>query len=51
MDWQAVKVTLELAIFTTLILMVLGLPVAYWAATTRRRWLRVVVEAPITLPI
>lgn len=51
MDWQAVKVTLQLAVCTTLILLVLGLPVAYWAATTRNRWLRVIVEASITLPI
>src|SRR5437588_4568061 len=51
MDWTAVKVTLELAVCTTLILVVLGLPVAYWAANTSRRWLRVIVEASITLPI
>jgi molybdate transport system permease protein len=43
-------VTVELAGATTLILFVFGLPVAYWAATTRRWW-RVLVEASIALPI
>jgi molybdate transport system permease protein len=51
MDWVAVRVTVELAISTTLILLVLGLPAGYWIATTRRRWLRVIVEASIALPI
>lgn len=50
MDWLAARVTLELAGCTTLILFVLGLPLAYWAATTRRWW-RVLVEASIALPI
>jgi molybdate transport system permease protein len=50
MDWTAVRVTLELAACTTLILLVIGLPMAYWAATTRRWW-RVIVEASIAVPI
>lgn len=50
MDWTAARVTLELAGCTTLILFVIGLPLAYWAATTRRWW-RVLVEASIALPI
>lgn len=50
MDWTAARVTLELAGATTLILFVVGLPLAYWAATTRRWW-RVLVEASIALPI
>jgi len=50
MDWTALRVTLELAACTTLILLVIGLPVAYWAATTRRWW-RVFVEASIAVPI
>jgi molybdate transport system permease protein len=51
MDWDAVRVTLQLAVCTTLILLGLGLPVAYWISTTRFRWLRVLVEASIALPI
>ena len=50
MDWAAVRVTAELAACTTIILLVLGLPLAYWAATTRRWW-RVLVEASIAMPI
>ena|SRR5579863_7841558 len=51
MDWAAVRVTAELAVGTTLILFVLGLPLAYWISTAGYRWLRVIVEASITLPI
>jgi molybdate transport system permease protein len=51
MDWEAVQVTLELALCTTLILLGVGLPLAYWIATTRLRAIRVVVEASIALPI
>jgi molybdate transport system permease protein len=50
MDWASIRVTGELAVFTTLILLVIGLPIAYWAATTRRWW-RVLVEASIAVPI
>jgi len=50
MDWTAVGLTAKLAACTTAILLVLGLPLAYWAATTRRWW-RVLVEASIALPI
>jgi len=50
MDWQAVWVTLKLAACTTAILLALGLPIAWWAATTRRWW-RVLVEASIALPV
>lgn len=50
MDWTALRVTVELAVWTTLILFVVGLPIAYWAATTRRWW-RVLVEASVALPV
>ena len=50
MDWTAVWVTLKLAACTTAILFVVGLPLAWWAATTRRWW-RILVEASIALPI
>lgn len=50
MDWTAIWLTLKLAGCTTAILLVLGLPLAYWAATTRRWW-RVVIESTIALPI
>src|SRR5882724_4717703 len=51
MDWEALRVTIELATATTLILLVFGLPLGYWVATTRVRWMRVVVEASVALPL
>lgn len=50
MDWTALWLTLRLAIATTAILFVLGLPLAYWLATTPRRW-RAIVEAIVALPL
>jgi molybdate transport system permease protein len=50
MDWQAVALTVELAALTTTALTVIGLPLAYWLATTRRRW-RVVVDAAVAIPL
>ena len=44
MDWVAVGLTLKLAALTTLALAVVGLPLAYWLATTKRVW-RPVVDA------
>lgn len=49
-DWVALGVTLKLAAVTTLILLVLGTPLAWWLATTRRR-LRFLVEAVVALPL
>ena len=50
MDWQAVRVTVTLAAFTTGVLMLLGLPLAYWLATSRRRW-RAIVDAAVAVPL
>lgn len=50
MDWQALWLTLQLASSTTAILFVLGLPLAYWLATTRWRG-KFFLEAVITLPL
>jgi molybdate transport system permease protein len=50
MDWVAVGLTLKLASLTTLVLAILGLPLAYWLATTRRRW-RSVVDAAVAVPL
>ena len=45
-----ILITLKLAFFATLILLAVGLPLAYWLAYTRQKW-RPVVEAIISLPI
>lgn len=50
MDWTAARVTCQLAAATTAVLFVLGLPVAYWLATTRIRS-RAVIEAAVALPL
>jgi len=50
MDWTAVWLTLRLAATTALILLLVGLPLAYWLATTRWRG-RFIVEAIVALPI
>lgn len=50
MDWQALILTLQLALSTSAILLLAGLPIAWWLATTRRRW-RSVVEAAVMVPL
>lgn len=49
-DWQAFWLTLRLAAVVSAILLVLGLPVAYWIAFSRWRW-KFLVEAAVALPI
>lgn len=50
MDWIALRISLELASCTTLILCVIGLPLAYWLAVTRLRW-KFLIEAVVALPL
>jgi molybdate transport system permease protein len=50
MDWQAFWLTIRLAVLVAGVLVVLGLPIAYWIAYSRRRW-RFLVEAVVALPI
>ncbi len=49
-DWQTFRLTLQLALVVSLILLALGLPIAYWIAFSRRRW-KFLVEALVALPI
>jgi molybdate transport system permease protein len=49
-DWGAIILTLRLAACTTLILLLLGVPLAWWLGTTRWRW-RFLLEAVIALPL
>ena len=52
-DWSAIRLTAELAVVTTLLLLVLGTPVAWWLARTRSRskpvW-AALVAMPLVLP-
>lgn len=50
MDWLALSVTLRLACATTVILFVVGLPLAYWLARTQWRG-RFLVESLVALPL
>ena len=49
-DLQALGTTLRLALVSTLVLLVLGTPLAWWLARTRAR-LRPAVEALVALPL
>ncbi|SLM49004.1 Molybdenum transport system permease protein ModB [Nitrospira japonica] len=50
MNWTAIWVTFKLASLTSLALLVLGLPIAYWLAYSRRRW-KFLVESVVALPL
>jgi molybdate transport system permease protein len=50
MDWQAFWLTIRLALVVTFLLLVVGLPLAYWIAFSRWRW-KFLVEAVVALPI
>jgi molybdate transport system permease protein len=49
-DWQALWLTIRLAVLVAVALFTLGLPIAYWLAFSRWRW-RFVVEAVVALPL
>jgi molybdate transport system permease protein len=50
MDWQAIGLSLRLSAATTLILLSVGLPLAYWLTFSTRRW-KFLVEAVVALPL
>lgn len=49
-DWQPLLLTFRLATITTLILFVIGIPLAYWIAYTRTRF-KPVVETLVSMPL
>jgi molybdate transport system permease protein len=49
-DWMALSTTLKLAAVTTLVLLIVGTPIAWWLARTKNR-VAVVVEAVVALPL
>lgn len=52
-DWQPLLLTFRLAAITTLILFVIGIPLAYWIAYTRTRFkpfIETLVSMPLVLP-
>ena len=50
MNWPAIWLSLRLAATVCLILLVVGVPVAYWIAFSRRRW-KFLIEAVVALPL
>jgi molybdate transport system permease protein len=50
MNWTAIRTSIELALVTSAVLVILGLPLAYWLAFSPRRW-KFLVESVVALPI
>jgi molybdate transport system permease protein len=50
MDWQAFWLTIRLALLVAAILVVMGLPIAYWIAYSRWRW-KFLAEAVVAMPL
>ena len=50
MNWIAIALTLKLATLTSLILLVIGLPLAYWLSFSRWRW-KFLIESVVALPL
>ena len=50
MDWDALWLSVRLAAATTLVLIAIGVPIAYWIVYSPRRW-KVIVEAIVALPL
>jgi molybdate transport system permease protein len=51
--WSPIRLTLELAAVTTLLLLVIGTPIAWWLARSKARWkeaVATVVALPLVLP-
>jgi len=50
MEWQAIWLSLRLSFWTTVILLAIGLPAAYWLTYSLHKW-KFLVEALIALPL
>jgi molybdate transport system permease protein len=49
-DWQAIVLSLELAALVCAILLIVGVPIAYWLAFSGWRW-KFLVESAVALPL
>jgi len=49
-DWQTFWLTLQLALAVSVLLLLLGLPIAYWIAFSSWRW-KFLVQAIVALPL
>ena len=50
MNWQALFLSMKLAFITSSVLLIIGLPLSYWIATSNWRW-KFLIEALVSLPI
>src|SRR5678816_1754137 len=50
MDWQALWLTARLAAIVSALLLLAGVPLAYWMVFSRRRW-TFLVESVVSLPL
>lgn len=48
--WPPIKLTLELAGITTILLLIVGTPIAWWLCHSRSRW-KDIIAAIVTLPL
>ena len=51
--WQPIRLTIELAFITTILLLVFGTPIAWWLARSKARWkeaVATIVAMPLVLP-
>lgn len=49
-EWQAIQVTFKLCLYTTIILLIIATPLAWWLARSRSQT-RIVVQAIVALPL
>ena len=50
MNWTAILLTLKLAALTAVILLLVGMPIAYWLTNSRWRW-KFLAESVVALPL
>jgi molybdate transport system permease protein len=50
LNWQAIALSLKLAISVAAVLLVAGMPIAYWVTYSRWRW-KFLVESVVALPL
>ncbi len=50
MNWTPIILTFQLAIVTTIILLIIAIPLAYWLANSRSRW-KPIIETLVSMPL
>src|SRR5437667_1977517 len=50
MDWSAIGLSVQLATVVSFVLLIIGLPAAYWLTFSRWRW-KFLVESVVALPL